>query len=53
MTEKDFQNIMDMMSKYLQQKDLLETKNLFVSSNISQLAEEYKKQLNGNNVNVY
>ena len=52
-TEKDFQNIMDMMSKYFQQKDLLETKNLFVSSNISQLAEEYKKQLNGNNVNVY
>lgn len=50
-SSEDFNQIMDMMANYFRQKDLIETKNLFVSGNINDLAKQFKQQLNGKQFN--
>lgn len=45
--EQDVKNILEMMGKYYQQKDMIETNSLFVSKNIEQLAKEFRIALNG------
>lgn len=46
----DFNAIIDMISTYHKERDVVITKSLFVSNNINELDQEFKKRLNGSAV---
>lgn len=48
-SEHEFKDIMEMINKYFQSKDLIMTKSIFVSSSINQLAQEFNLN-NGNGI---